>query len=60
MQSEAVEMILRGTEEAKHMISIHYALYIQIVQTYLLYAFEELIRHKSVTHKIHRKHFTYL
>ena len=45
-------MILRGTEEAKYIISIHYVSYIQIIQTYLLYAFKKLIKHKLIIHKI--------
>ena len=59
MQSEAAEMILRDTEEAKYIISIYYVLYIQIIQTYLLYAFKKLIRHKSAIYKMYRKYFTY-
>ena len=59
MQSEAAEIVLRGTEEAKHIINIYYAFYIQSIQTYLLYTFKKLIRHKSATYKIYRKHFTY-
>ena len=60
MQLKAAEMILKDTEKVKHMISIHYIFYMQVIQTYLLYAFKKLTKHKLATYKIHRKYFTYL